>query len=345
MGWLRSAVIGAARAIVPAVVLVHLLVAVEVVRVAPSSGLLASVWRVVVIDQGVWLLVAVVALGWALRPPTDAAVGAWLERRDLPASLEVLAGRQIGRVRRWRVLPTLMVWLWMPATGAASNLAIAEFGFGSAVVEQFDRVTAGGTGLMSSGLPLVAAYLAGAVAGELTRRAPVPTGMPSARLEVRRPGSYLVRWAQRAPWIAAGVLVAFTVLRMVVGVDAAASRSGVSSVVLLAVAVGTLLLGLAVQRLVVRRPQRIDDEALLALDDVARSSTAHAVAGAITVVQLGLASMVVSDPWNASLDGPRLLGWVLLPVGLVLFAATIGVWQRYGSAHPGTRPGGRAQAT
>jgi len=240
-------------------------------------------------------------------------------------------------------VPTLAVWLLGYARGTAYNLAIAEHGAASATAAEF-RSVVNADGLAGTLVPVLAAYLFGVVAAELTRQAPAPDdGAPAARLEVRRPASYLVPWARRLPWLAAAIALSLTGLRALVGADTGGPGSGVSATTLLVTTAVSLMLGLALQRWVVRRPQRVGVGALRAFDDVARSSTAHAIAGATTVTLLVLASETVGDLWNASLDGSRILTWTLFGVGIALMAGVFGIWPRYGSAHPGTRPteGGR----
>jgi hypothetical protein len=82
----------------------------------------------------------------------------------------------------------------------------------------------------------------------------------------------------------------------------------------------------------------LTDPQALALDDVFRSSAAHAVVGASLAGGLFLISDLIDVGWNATFDVlPSWVGWLLYPaVGLPI--ATMVVWVGYGSAHRGVRP-------
>jgi hypothetical protein len=91
-----------------------------------------------------------------------------------------------------------------------------------------------------------------------------------------------------------------------------------------------------VQRWVVRRPQRLTTTDGVAVDDVLRSSAAHAVtggAGALLLILAGGASQVALAAWN--LDSGFAGGVVGVLVGVGLSAGVVGLWLGYGSAHRG----------
>jgi hypothetical protein len=304
-------------------------VAVAVLLNAADAGLFPHLWRALGDGNG-WLFVAVavVALTYAMRPVTPLGAVVWGQRKGLEASSLPPLTAELRRLRTWRTLPAVLGAAIGIGPGVAYNLWHAVHGLPSDAAAQrlmetsmrwpYDPIT----------LALVG-YLLGAIVAETTRRRPVAAvGAHEARLDTRTPAQYLTRPAR---WIPT-VLAALTVVSLLL------ARAGGSQESLWPGAVAAVVAGLAagVQRWVVRRPQRLTTTDGVAVDDVLRSSAAHAVtggAGALLLILAGGASQVALAAWN--LDSGFAGGVVGVLVGVGLSAGVVGLWLGYGSAHRG----------
>jgi hypothetical protein len=332
-----SVAVGLALAVPVAVAAVVLGVAAVLAVTVPDSGLATSAWRVLVVDDGAWLavLVATVALTYALRPVTPLGAAVWLSRRGLPSEPAAAAAAEVRRQRVWRTVPTVLgACVWM-GTGTAYNLAIALVGTGDPASE---RLLAAATGSGVPGLLVLGGYLLGVVAAEATRRRPAADDGPRvAGFAARRPAGYLTPVARALPLAVAVVLLVATALVAVLagGLGALEVAPATIAVTVLALAAGIP----AVQWSVVRRRQHVRDPAGLALDDTFRSSAAHAVVGAGAAAGMLLTAGVLGTLWNLGVErggGPIMVLLGLVSVGLTV--ASIAVWLGYGTSHRGARP-------
>jgi hypothetical protein len=343
----RSLAVGTALAVPIALVTLVFGVIIALLLAAPSSGLLPVAWRVLLIDPGAWLAVAIaiVALASALRPLTPAEADDWLARRGLSRALAGDAVAEVRRARSWRTVPTVLgacVWV---GRGLAANLAIAQYGAGDprslALVD-----AAVGSG--SAAAFTLGGYLFGVVVAEATRRRPAPDVPPASRSQApggvrvasfaeRRPAAYLTPVARALPMAVAALLL--IAVGTVAVIDGGLGRLQSGPVAVVVAMVGLLAGVPAVQWLVVRRPQHVGDPDALALDDTFRSSTAHAVVGATAAGGIAVVSVGLNRFWDLGLErGGGAVMWLLALVGLGLSVASITVWLGYGSGHRGARP-------
>lgn len=93
----------------------------------------------------------------------------------------------------------------------------------------------------------------------------------------------------------------------------------------LALGVGVLALGLAAW--VCRRRQRAHDDAALIYEELTRTATANALAGAAIAMLGTFAGVLVQDLW----DHGRISGWLYLPFGLASLLS-LGVWVGSGTS-------------
>ncbi|MFP4636323.1 MAG: hypothetical protein ACLFRD_10705 [Nitriliruptoraceae bacterium] len=303
---------------------------------APQRELLVVSWRVLLVDRGTWLPVALVAaaLTYALRPVPPGALARWLRRRDLPAEVAAEAAAELRRTRVLRTVPAALGACIGLGAGTAYNLALDVLGQGAAATVALGEVAADTAPLRW----LLAGYFLGALGAEATRRRPAPAP-GSARLLPRRPMSYLTRVARLLPSATASVVLVAVAAWIVASPEQVAGpepdlRDAVVVFLVLAVAVP------AAQRWIVARPQRQPDAARRALDDTFRSSAVHALVGASVAAGLAVLADVLGGLWNVWVEADVSGIWMLAlaPVGLVLVAATYAVWLAYGTGHPGRRP-------
>jgi hypothetical protein len=313
----------AAAAVVLGVIVVLL---VEV----PGSGLVPDAWRVLRDGNGVlFVVVAGSALTYALRPVTRVGSAAWARRKGLDPEDAAGVGPELRRTRTWRTLAAVVGAGIGIAPAAAYNLAIASDPFRPSA--DAERLLTATSSWPYDPLTLaLVGYLLGVVGAELTRRWPAADTSPVARLDARVPAQYLTRPARWIPAVLAAATVVALLLASLGGTDEAL-WPGLLAVVAAAVAAG-------VQRWVVRRPQRLTAESALVVDDVLRSSAAHAVTGSVGALLLVTAAGAIDlllRTWG--LDGTTAGGIVGVVVAVVLVAGVWGLWLGYGSAHPGVR--------
>ncbi|GGI06821.1 hypothetical protein [Egicoccus halophilus] len=324
------------RAVAGAVPLALVVIAVAtVVAVAlvllvdlPNAAMFAALWQVPLRPTALQVVVpGVVALVYAGRRVTPLAAEVWAARRHLPPATAPLVRTELRRLRLWRTVPAVTGAAFAVAPSIAYDLALDVLGTppSDQVMALLDRYNVWPLDPLTLAL---AGYLLGATVGEATRRRPAPGPDGSASLEVRTPAAYLTGWAR---WLAP----AFAAVAVVAGLVAWA-RFGVLPDAPLAVAV-VLAAGVAgIQRWVVRRPQRGLDGGRLLLDDVLRSSAAHATAGAAGALLLVLAIASV----QRAVMGPEALGGGVLGLvlGLAAIFGVIALWLGYGSGHRGRVP-------
>lgn len=341
----------AASLAVPAAMLATVLgVAAVFVIEVPASGLVWHSWRALVdVRSDAWLTVFIVAvpLTAAFRPVTPPALDVWLQRRNLPVEVAGHAAAELRRTRLLRTTPAVLGASVGLGTHSAYNLAIAR-GFGAATSEPLHTAAAAG-GVASSPFTLaVAGYLLGTIAAEWTRRRPDgDAGRSSARLEARRPASYLTRPARILPAAVGGILIVLAGAGFLAFGETSGEPWPRTPSLITTGVVGVLLLAgvPAVRWWVIQRPQRHDDPAKLALDDTFRSSAAHGVVGASAAAGLAVISTWLTPLWNSMVGGSTIVMWLLVVAGLAVTAGTAVVWLRFGTAHAGRRPAtGRARA-
>jgi uncharacterized membrane protein YidH (DUF202 family) len=336
--WAREDRHASLRAVLPTLPVAVLLAAVAAVLgvvvvlliVAPGSGLVPDAWRALTDGNGVmFVVVAGSALTYALRPVTRVGTAAWARRKGLTSERAAGVGPELRRTRVVRTLPAVLGAGIGIAPGTAYNLAIASDPFRPSA--DAERLLAASSAWPYDPLTLaLVGYLLGVVAAELTRRWPVADTPPVARLDARIPAQYLTRPARWIPTVLAAVTATAVLLARLGGTDEAL-WPGLLAVIAAAVAAG-------VQRWVVRRPQRLTADADLVVDDVLRSSAAHAVTGSVGALLLVTAAGaidLVMRTWG--LDGTRTGGILGVVVAVMLIAGVWGLWLGYGSAHPGVR--------
>jgi hypothetical protein len=328
----RAAVAAVGRAALAALPLAYLAsalgAAATVLVIGPEPGFVPEAWAVP-LAPAAWpfLLLAVVALLFALRPVTPLAAATWAARRGLAAPTPTWVARELRRLRVWRTVPAVLgaglgagpsvaSARWLEVHGparAAEGMVLAE----ASMVWPFDPFTLALTG-----------YLLGLAIAEATRRHPSSVS-PAARLTVRVPSSYLTRPARRIPSVFAGVTVVASTVAWAAG--EAVWWPAVAAVVLVAVV-------LVVQRWVVRRPQRLERPVDLHADDVLRSSAAHGLSGASGALLL-ITAVGATDAAFRALGFDVFAGAI---AGAVLAGLFIGgvwaLWLGYGSAHRGRVP-------
>lgn len=321
----RIAAAATGIAVAMAVLAVAAVLAVE----APHAYAVPEAWRVLVLQPWIWVPIALstAGLAYALRPVTGPALDLWLRRRALPPALGDVAAAELRRTHLWRTLGLL----------GGLNLGLAP----AAAVEL--AVEVHGSPLFQPIAFPLCGYLGGVLLCEALRRRPAQgAGSPAARLDVRAPGRYLTTTARVLPAAIGACLLGLLAVRERLDLPAGPSPG---TPVVLGVVAGLLVGVPAVHRLVVRRRQRLTDPDALALDDVFRSSAAHAVVGASCAGGLFVINDMVNAVWTASFDVlPSWVRWLFLPV-LALPIATMVVWIGYGSAHRGVRPRVEAPAT
>jgi hypothetical protein len=328
----RSAARSVGRAAPAALVLAYVAsaggAAVTILALGPDRGFVTESWAVTFSPLALpFLIPAIAALLFALRPVTPLAAATWAARKGLATPPPVWAAQELRRLRAWRTVPAVFGaaigagpsaayarWLQVHGPGqAAEGMVLSE----ASMVWPFDPLT----------LALVG-YLTGLVIAEATRRHPAP-GSPAARLTPRVPANYLTRPARWIPVVFAGVTV----------LAATVARTGGETVwwpVLAAVILAAVVL--VVQRWVVRRPQRLERPDDLHADDVLRSSAAHGLSGASGALLL-LTAVGATDAATRAFGMDAFAGAI---VGAVSAALTIGgvwaLWLGYGSSHRGQVP-------
>jgi uncharacterized protein YjeT (DUF2065 family) len=312
-----------------------------------GEGPTPQAWRVLVGDAGqlAWVVLAAgsALLSLALRPIPRTAIGKWLGRRGLPASVADQAAAEWRRVRLWRTIPTVLAGYVAVAPVLAAELSVAVRGMAHPFSEA-------GQSRVYPALIFIG-YLSGTVLAEVTRREPSGASKRGAVLDVRRPTGYLTFWARLLPLLVAVAILATMGLRALLRASPeVASRApdvalGLGTLPLAALAVGLVVGVPALQRWIVQRPQRVPDVDVLALDDRLRSSAAHAVVGVCSAAGLVAALDLLGDVWSAAAvsGASGVLRWPLVVIGAALSIATIGVWVGYGSKHPGVRPASRSR--
>jgi hypothetical protein len=328
---LRAVLPTVALAVVVAAVVVVAGAVVVVLLEAPDAGLVPEVWRVFSDGNAVLaLVVATTALTYALRPVTRLGVAAWARRKGLAPETADGIGPELRRTRTWRTVPAVVGASLGIAPAIAYNLGLAVHGAPpTPEVEALQAATNVGWPYDPMTLALVG-YLVGVVLAEATRRWPSSDAGPVARLDARVPAHYLTRPARWIPTVLSGITVVALGLAWWAGTDESL-WPGVLAVLAAAAAA-------AVQRWVVRRPQRLTAEPALSVDDELRSSAAHAVTGgtgalllvtAGGAVQLAMRSLGVEDTRTGGIIGTV--------IAIVLIAGVWALWLGYGSAHPGVR--------
>lgn len=328
----RAAVRSIARATPAAIGLAYLAsalgAAATILVLGPDRGFVMESWAVPLAPAALPFLVpATAALLFALRPVTPLAAAMWAARKGLDTATPVQVARELRRLRVWRTVPAVLGagigagpssayarWLDVHGLGrAAEGMVISE----ASMVWPFDPLTLA-----------LAGYLVGLVIAESTRRHPSP-GSPVARLTARVPSNYLTRPARWIP-------IVLAVLTLVAATVARAAGEAVWWPAAVAVALAVVVH--AVQRWVVRRPQRLDHPHDLHVDDVLRSSAAHGLTGASGALLL-ITAVGATDAATRALGIDTFAGAI---VGVVLAALATGgvwvLWLGYGSAHRGQVP-------
>jgi hypothetical protein len=318
-GTARIAAVAVTGAVTLAVLSVALVLAVE----TSEAGVVAQAWRVLIISPWTWMPIALstAGLAYALQPVTGQALQLWLRRRALAPALAGVAAAELRRMHLWRTVGVLGGFNVGLAPAAAGALAETH---GSPLFQPLV-------------LPLCG-YLGAVLLCEILRRRPAPTtGDPAARLDVRAPGRYLTTTARLLPITVAGTMLLLLGATELVEPPPLSQNPGPAPVAALAVA---LLGGVpVVHRLVVQRRQRVTDPRAMALDDVFRSSAAHAVVGASCAGGLIMIWALIDDlTGTLSQNAPGWVSWLLGVPVLALPIATFVVWVGYGSAHRGVRP-------
>jgi hypothetical protein len=328
----RAAVRSVGRAAPVAIGLAYLASALgavaTILALGPDRGFVTESWAVPLAPAALPFLVpAAAALLFSLRPVTPLAAAVWAARKGLATPTPLWVSQELRRLRVWRTVPAVLGagigagpsaayarWLEVHGPGrAVEGMVLSE----ASMIWPFDPLT----------LALVG-YLIGLVVAEATRRRPAP-GRPVARLTARIPSNYLTRPARWVPAVLAGLtLLAASVAR--------AAGEAVWWPAAAAVILATLVL--AVQRWVVRRPQRLEDPHDLHADDVLRSSAAHGLTGASGALLL-ITALGATDAATQALGIDMFASAI---VGLALAAVAIGgvwvLWLGYGSAHRGQIP-------
>jgi hypothetical protein len=341
----RAAVRSVGRAAPAAIVLTYLAsavgAAVTILALAPDRGFVTQSWAVPFSPFALpFLLPAAAALLFALRPVTPLAAATWATRKGLATRPPVWVTHELRRLRVWRTVPAVFGagigagpsaayarWLEVHGPGrAAEGMVLSE----ASMAWPFDPLT----------LALVG-YLVGLVIAEATRRYPAP-GSSAARLTARTPSNYLTRPARLIPVVFAVWTLVTATIAWAAGDPAAFVSQFVPSESAVwwpaAAAVGLAAVVLAVQRWVVRRPQRLERPADLQADDVLRSSAAHGLSGAAGALLLWTA-IGTTDAAIQAFGVDAFAGAI---VGAVLAALSIGgvwaLWLGYGSSHRGQIP-------
>jgi hypothetical protein len=301
--------------------------AAAILALGPDRGFVLESWAVPLAPAALpFLVVATAALLFALRPVTPLAAAMWAARKGL-APTPPWVSEELRRLRVWRTVPAVLgagigagpsaaAARWFDVHGpgqAAEGMVLSE----ASMVWPFDPLT----------LALVG-YLLGLVIAEATRRRPAP-GRPVARLTARIPSNYLTRPARWVPAVLAGLTVLAASVARAAG--EAVWWPAAAAVILAAVV-------FAVQRWVVRRPQRLEEAHDLHADDVLRSSAAHGLTGASGALLL-ITAVGATDAATRALGIDMFASAI---VGLALAAVAIGgvwvLWLGYGSAHRGQIP-------
>jgi hypothetical protein len=341
----RAAVRSVGRAAPAAILLTYVASAVgaaaTILALAPDRGFVTRSWAVPLSPLALpFLLPAAAALLFALRPVTPLAAATWTTRKGLATPPPVWVTHELRRLRVWRAVPAVfgagigagpsaVYARWLEVHGperAAEGMVLSE----ASMAWPFDPLTLA-----------LAGYLLGLVIAEATRRHPVP-GSSAARLTARTPSNYLTRPARLIPVVFAG----WTLIAATIAWAAGEQASFVTQFMPresavwwpAAAAVGLAAVVLAVQRWVVRRPQRLERLEDLHIDDVLRSSAAHGLSGAAGALLLWTAIGTT----DAAIQAFGIDAFAGAIVGAVLAALSIGgvwaLWLGYGSSHRGQIP-------
>lgn len=260
-------------------------------------------------------------LGWAWRPLSDEEVRRWAARRDVDAlgdgGLELLR-RFVRHSRGWR---TLAVAGLLPLGIYAGELGNALGGSGEP-----DAATAYAVGRWL-GLPTMAVlYGIAALAVELRRRG---RSHGRAVLSAREVHDYVNPFARGLQRLVLVLAVLAGGLWLVVG---GSLEPAVVLPAVTAVLAGWAAVEIA-QRRIVARDQRFDDPDLVVADDLARSSTAHALTGSLVGAGVPALAFVLGDVAMSLAGWPRNLLGVL---AVVLSAASVGLWAGLGTSYAST---------
>lgn len=170
-------------------------------------------------------------------------------------------------------------------------------------------------------------YVVGSVWAEARKpRRPLDLGAGAALLTPRRLGDYLDR---NVAWVlgvfavyAVGVVAVWAVVPLPTSlrpVFDAVWLAVVAPMVVVVVAFGGAVW-------VSRRRERAGDDASLAYEELTRTASVNALAGAAIPMLAEFAGAVASLPR----DGQQISGWVLLPLGMVVWLA-VGIWASCGT--------------
>lgn len=268
-------------------------------------------------------------LGSAWQPLAEADAARWAERRDvtgLDADALLLLRRFVRRSRGWRTTAVVVVWL-------AGIVAMAVGNALGGSPSEAARVAYAVGGWI--GWPTVAvAYGLAALAVELARRG---RGGRAAVLTARVVEEYVNPFARGVQRFVGYAAIAIGLVWSVSPGDLTWPRAlGTLGVVLL----GLLVVEVA-QRRVVARPQRFDDVDLVCADDLARSSTAHALTGALVGAGLPALASVLRDA-SMGWSGPET--WIAGSLVIAFEIVSLGLWAGFGTSYASTvtRPVPRA---
>lgn len=251
-------------------------------------------------------VVGVVLLVGASRPD-PVLVREWRDRHGLPDDPATRSN----------------VAAWLQRTRTARAVGFASSGFGMTAV-WLSNVTEGGSAIQRAavdaviGMPSpllfgIGGYALGAVVAEVGRRR--PGGRVAVDLRPRVVAAFTAPLARTVPRALGATTLVIGVIAAMVGVAALPA-------VLASVAVLTVLEG--VRAWLVRRPQRADDAAALALDDAQRASTVQAVSGSAIALLAAATADLLSDVALATS-----MAWLSI-VGLVISWVGLGLWLGHG---------------
>lgn len=250
------------------------------------------------------------AVRWSLRPVPPAAAddaaalgGVTLTEASRPCVVEALS-----RARRWRSM------------GVFTVLAVAA----AAMAAQAAREQAVTVSLLLVLWCLVGYYVGSVLAEVRTAQRGGEDVVRAAQLTRRELSSYVGRWAQRWPRALGAVGVAAAALGWLLGNrDAWLVAVGVGSGLAAAVTA-------AVSRYVLERPQAVESADLTAADDVVRSRSLHAIAGAGIGIQTWLTALAVGGLVLAAWGGTQpeldrsVAVWTLFAVVIPLAGTMLG---------------------
>jgi hypothetical protein len=277
-----------------------------------------------VIPMLAWTVVpAVLILAYGLRKPSSRHVERWAAARDLrlTEANRTLVAQYLQRTRRLRSMGGVIGLLISSVPGNLLNFLDPS----SRLAHTMLRLA---TGRLSVYL-IFGGYLLGALAAEFSLAR--PGGGRRAALVPREVGQYVnpkVRTALRA------LAAALVALPPWPGHSPGPGwpQPTLSRYVFTAVAgIGIVALVEGLQRLIVRRPQRVGDPDLLAADDAIRASSAHACAGAGLALLMSLVGEVLME--RGAGTHFLLVRWPFMFGGLALTVGAVRVWLRLGTPY------------